>query len=173
MSDFEMSPQQFTSLWDKLAKGVFTEAEVRTIDINGIAIKVLLVPRNEKYKPIVYLPTLYPFYACPRFSAYKHRFALIPVDILGGASRWEVKPSDIAGYINWAVDMNHVVTFSTFKSGASMPFNLHAQSFPLKRKSTGIYLIKRIFISIFFRGAGTAGLYLQACPAGGRLQHLR
>jgi hypothetical protein len=47
---------------------------------------------------------------------------------------------DIEDLLFWSAHMQHVITVSTFKSGASHPFTFHAQSFPLQRKSDGICL---------------------------------
>lgn len=132
-----ISRQELEDIWDKLCEHKLLDAKIREIKVNDACFRVLYPPSEEVLKHEIYLPTGLAFFAKPRFEACHYRFVLFPAEGLGGLVRWEIKEQDIRDFIRWSENMKHVVTVSTFKSGASMPFALHAQSLPMKRKSDG------------------------------------
>jgi len=126
-----VSREQAELVWDQLARDMFTAARLRVVTVGETEFKVLHLPRTEEFVPDVYVRTGLSFYAWPRLAGYRHRFVLTPADVLAGPERGGVTVEDVLDWIAWSAHMRHVVTFSTYKSGASYPFGMHAQSFPL------------------------------------------
>jgi len=131
--------QHAQEVWDRLAEGHFTPAPLRPLDVDGFPFKVLHVPRDQEFVPGVYLKTGLPLVAWPRLAAYRHRFVLLPLENLAGGDRWAIHDGDVESWMAWSAHMDHIITFSTFKSGASSPQTLHAQSFP-KTDASGTVL---------------------------------
>ena len=119
-------------IWDKAARDAFTPAQLRPIDVDGYLFHSLWLPRDEEFVPNVYLDLGLLFLLWIRLAAYRYRFVLVPVDGISQETRWQIRESDIVSWLNWSAQMKHVVTFSTLKSGASLPLGVHAQSFPLE-----------------------------------------
>lgn len=126
--------------WDQLAVGKFDEAILRQVRVRDATFLALHLPRDESFKPRLAWRTGISFLAVPRFAAYRHRLVLLPADVFIGSRRSEIMEKDIEDLLCWSAHMQHIVTVSTFKSGASHPFTFHAQSFPLERRSDGICL---------------------------------
>ena len=129
------------SLWNTLAGEQFEESPYRPVQVGGVTMCALYVDRNNeerKYTTDLYFDTGLSFVAKPRFLSYRHRFVLVPKDNISGANRWDMRASDVADWIRWSEHMSHTIVTSTFKSGASVPSLLHAQSFGARRE--GQYL---------------------------------
>jgi len=130
-----LTRRELEDIWDKLGEHKLLDAKIRDIMVEDACFRVLYPPNEEVIKHNIYLRTGLSFFAKPRFESYRYRFVLFPADSLAGVARWEIKEQDIRDLIRWSEKMEHVVTVSTFKSGASTPFAFHAQSFPMRRKS--------------------------------------
>jgi hypothetical protein len=130
-----VSKQEIEELWDMIAQKLdFQEPEIRLIDVDGIPFRALLLPRSKDFGPKVYLKTGLSFFAWPRIAGYRYRWVLIPADNLADNSRekrWTPTIEDITDWIRWSNTMEHNVSLSTFKSGAGVPWGIHAQSIPL------------------------------------------
>lgn len=127
-----VDPAHARKVWDRLAAGDFVPAVLRAVDVDGYPFKVLLSSK-ETFVPDVYLENkASSLLVWPRLQTYPHRFILTPRENLTPAARWDLRKLDLDDMLAWAVHMQHVVTFSTFKAGASHPAWLHAQSFPVE-----------------------------------------
>lgn len=126
--------------WDLLAGSKFDEAILRQVQVHDATFLALHLPRDESITARLAWRTGLSFLAVPRFAAYRHRLVLLPADVFLGSRRSEVMEKDIEDLMYWSAHMQHIITVSTFKSGASHPFTFHAQSFPLNRASDGICL---------------------------------
>jgi hypothetical protein len=119
------------AIWDKFAGERFSEPELKRLNLDGISFIIPYLPEQSNIEPQKeYIQTGLNFCALPRIAGYKYRFVLVPLDNINRSSRWEVCYQDIFDWILWANHMNHIVTMSTFKSGAGVPFSIHAQSIP-------------------------------------------
>lgn len=126
-------------IWDRLAKGAFVEAELRSVNLGAATFRVLYWSRSEEFVPALYLETGLSLLAWPRLVSYRHRWVLLPRDTIAARECWRLQLDDVVDALRWSAHMEHISTFSTFKSGASEPFSRHWQSFPLRR-SKGEYL---------------------------------
>ena len=125
-------PERLRNLWDKLSAGVFVQPEFRTIVVGGLAFRCLPLPRMPDQEPKVLVESGLSFLAWPRLSGYRYRWVLVPRrNVVEAQPQWEISALDVQEWITWANQMNHVVTYSTFKSGAGVPWSAHAQSVPL------------------------------------------
>lgn len=59
----------------------------------------------------------------------RYHLVLIPKDA-SLAERWTISRQDINDALHFANEFKYVVTFSTYKSGATLPESIHLQSFP-------------------------------------------
>lgn len=132
-----ISRTEIEDTWELLAAGKFAEADLRDVPVDNAIFKALHLPRDETFKPKLAWRTGLSIVAMPRFAAYCHRLVLLPADVFVGNQRSKISQRDIEDLIIWSGHMQHVITVSTFKSGASHPFTFHAQSFPLRRKKDG------------------------------------
>jgi hypothetical protein len=135
-----ISRTEIEETWDTLAGGSFDEAVLRQIRVRDCTFLALHLPRDESFKPRLAWRTGLSFLAVPRFAAYRHRLVLVPADVFISSRRSEITEKDIEDLLCWSAHMQHIVTVSTFKSGASHPFTFHAQSFPLERARDGMCL---------------------------------
>lgn len=119
------------SIWDKLAPSDFTRASLSEVRVGGVRFQKLFLPRGDDPSPVM-IKLGFSLYGIPRFAAYRYRLVLLPKDVVAGQSRWDIREKDIQGFISWSRHVRHVITFSTLKSGASVPLKIHAQSFPLE-----------------------------------------
>ena len=123
------------SIWDSVAPRNFREATLHEVCCKNIRFQKLHLPVGDDPSPVrIHLG--FSLYGKPRFAAYRYRLVLLPEDIVGGSTRWQITRADIARFVKWARHGKHVITFSTLKSGASFPLSLHAQSFPIIQKET-------------------------------------
>lgn len=132
-----VTKEHVEKVWDRLAGKDFTPATIRCVDVDGCEFKVLYLSRQEDFVPDVYLNTGLSLYVWPRLAAYRYRHILASPDNMGENPRWAMGRPDLASWMKWSAHMGHVVTMSTYKSGASHPAWLHAQSFPLRQEEGG------------------------------------
>jgi hypothetical protein len=132
-----IEPATLEAIWNSVAPDDFSEAALQEVPFKNIRFKKLHLPRRDVPSRIT-ICLGFSLYGRPRFAAYRYRLVLLPEDILGGNTRWQITRADIASFVKWARHMKHVVTFSTLKSGASFPLSLHAQSFPMFQKETAL-----------------------------------
>lgn len=117
--------------WDKLVPRNFSSPTYKAIDVDGATFQAVLVPPAADIRPKVYIETGLSFLVWPRFAGMRYRFVLIPADYFVEPARWELSIQDIEDWILWSNHMGYIVSMSTFKSGAGVPFLLHAQSIPV------------------------------------------
>ena len=119
--------------WDRLAGAEFRPSEIARIDTDRsfayYKIHWVMRPENEFRIP-AYFDTGTSMLAQPRFAAYRYRFVLLPKTHLI-ETRWQLDSQDVVWMLSWSKTMGHVVTLSTYLSGAGYPGSMHAQSFPL------------------------------------------
>ncbi len=117
--------------WDKLVPENFLPPTYKAVEVGGVTFQAVLVPTTADIRPKVYVETGLSFLVWPRFAGMRYRFVLIPADYFVEPARWALNIRDIEDWILWSNHMNHIVGMSTFKSGAGVPFLLHAQSIPV------------------------------------------
>lgn len=123
--------QSLESIWDKLAPEDFTRAPLSEVRVGDVRFQKLFLPRGDDPSPVM-IALGFSLYGIPRFAAYRYRLVLIPEDVVAVQNRWDIREMDIQGFISWSRHVRHVITFSTLKSGGSVPLKIHAQSFPLQ-----------------------------------------
>jgi hypothetical protein len=127
----DIDKETFEHIWDAMAPADFVPAELHPVTVGGHVFHKLCLTRGDTPSP-VRIRLDKSMYGMPRFAAYRYRVVLFPKDVLLHGNRWDLHEADILTWLGWARRMQYMVTFSTYKSGASMPHSLHAQSFPLK-----------------------------------------
>jgi hypothetical protein len=123
---------EFHKLWTSLAPSQFVETPLRRINVRKIPVYIVSSgQQREKPHVDVFFETGLSFFAKPRFENYRHRFVLLPKRLTVSQGDWKISADDLFDWAWWSMALKHIVLFSTFQSGASVPFNLHAQSIPL------------------------------------------
>ena len=123
------SPREaFEAAWERAA-GDRPNAEVKKFSACGTTVVCMHAPWHDDPNPRVYLETGFSFLAMVRPFALPYRCVLLPRSSFGDRIDWRLSSRDIADWIKWANQIGHIVTFSTFKSGAGFPMMMHAQSF--------------------------------------------
>lgn len=126
-----MNKVAFEAAWDKLVPENFVPPTYKAIEVGEVTFQAVLAPTAADIKPKVYIETGLSFLVWPRFAGMCYRFVLIPADHFVEPARWALNIRDIEDWILWSNHMNYIVGMSTFKSGAGVPFLLHAQSIPV------------------------------------------
>ena len=134
-----ISREVFRDAWERIAGDDFVPFDMRPIEVDGHLFQAILAPRVDKKrkhqvfdKLLIQIDTNLSFFAAPRLIGFPQRCVLLPKDTLGSSKRWALHEKDVEDWVRWANGMNHIVTMSTFKSGAGVPFSLHAQCIPLQ-----------------------------------------
>lgn len=117
-------------LWDAIAGDDFSQSRIHSRNVAGTTFRVYHPTGSDIVSPRVYFDMGMPLLVCPRIKGLKHRFLLVAGH--ERESRWDLQRSDVESFISWSHAMDHVVTWSTWKSGGSHPWTFHGQSFPFE-----------------------------------------
>lgn len=124
------SPQTMNDFWDRVSGSDFTPATLHPRPVNGLTFHVLYGGPPEPSRLHVYCETHLSLLADPRPRAYQYRWLLIPREDPAGRQRWQMELTHIIDLLQWSLQFEHLITYSTFKAGASHPWSMHAQALP-------------------------------------------